>query len=132
MLGEDRADRAAGAVAVVGKRLDDHRHATRPVALVADRFVVVGVAARRLLDRALDVVLGHVLGARGLNGEAQARVHVRVGQPCLGRNRDLARELGKQLGARRVLAPLAVHDVLELRMAGHAKSRGVVGCDRGL
>ena len=43
----------------------------------------------------------------------------RVGQADLGRHRDLARELGEQLGAERVLPPLAVHDVLELGMAGH-------------
>ena len=81
VLREDRADRAAGAVAVVGQRLDDDGDAARAVALVADRLVVLGVAAGGLLDGALDVVLGHVLGARGLDGEAQARVHVGIGQP---------------------------------------------------
>ena len=36
----------AGAVAVVGQHLDDHRDAARPVALVADLVVALGVAAR--------------------------------------------------------------------------------------
>ncbi len=68
-----------GAVAVVGEHLDDDRHPARPIALVADLLVSVGVAALGFLDRALDVVLGHVLGARGQNGGAQPRVHVRIG-----------------------------------------------------
>ena len=92
-----------------------------PIALVADRLVGLGVGARGLLDGTLDVVLGHVLGAGGLDGEAQARVHLGVGQAVPDRDRDLARQLGEQLGAGRVLAALAVHDVLELRMAGHAR-----------
>ena len=118
-LGEGRAHLAGGAVAVVGQDLDDDRDAARPVALVADLVVDLGVAAGRLLDRALDIVLRHVLRARGEHRGAQARIHGRVGQPQLGRDGDFARELAEQLGLRRVLPPLAVHDVLELRMSGH-------------
>ena len=114
-----RAHRPARAVAVVGQRLDDDGDAARPIALVADRLVGVGIGARGLLDGALDIVLGHVLRARRLDGEAQARVHLGIGHAVLGGDRDLARELGEQLGPGRVLAALAVHDVLELRMAGH-------------
>ena len=120
VLGEHRAHRPARAVAVVGERLDDDGDAARPVALVADRLVGLGVGARGLLDGPLDIVLGHVLGARGLDGEPQPRVHLGIGQAVPDGHRDLARELGEQLGAGRVLAALAVHDVLELRMAGHA------------
>jgi uncharacterized protein DUF1236 len=121
VLGEHGADGAARAVAVVGQRLDDHRHAARTVALVANGIVALSIAARGLLDGALDVVLGHVLGPRRLDGEAQARVHVGVGHAGLGRHRDLAGELGEDLGADRILPPLAVHDVLELRMASHGR-----------
>ena len=60
------ADLGAGAVAVVGQRLDEHRDAAGAVALVDDGLerVGVGALAGALGDRALDVVLGHrgVLG----------------------------------------------------------------------
>ena len=49
----------------------------------------------------------------------RSRVHRRVGQADLGRHRDLARQLAEQLGLGLILPPLAVHDVLELGMAGH-------------
>jgi hypothetical protein len=42
------------------------------------------------------------------------------------RDGDLARELGEQLGAHRILLALAVHDVLELGVTGH----GVLGSYR--
>src|ERR1044072_4456888 len=65
-FGEEGAHRRAGAVAVVGQRLDEDRDAARAVALVHDRLERVGVGAlpRAFGDRALDVVLWHrrVLG----------------------------------------------------------------------
>ena len=93
--------------------------AARAVALVADLVVVLGVAARALLDGALDVVLGHVLGPGRQDRGAQARVHVRIGHAHLGRDRDFAGELGEELRPDGVDAALAVHDVLELGMSGH-------------
>ena len=117
--GEGRAHFAGGAVAVIGQDLDDHRDAARPVAFVADLLVALAIAAGGLLDRALDIVLRHVLGAGGNDGGAQAWIHHRIGQAELGRDGDFARELAEQLGLHRVLPPLAVHDVLELRMPGH-------------
>ena len=83
VLGEDRADGAAGAVAVVGQRLDDHGDAAGPVAFVADRLVVLGVAARRLLDGPLDVVLGHVLGACRLMARRRRAFISGSGMPVL-------------------------------------------------
>ena len=47
VLRENCADLARGAVAIVGQRLHDHRHAARPVAFVADFIVVLGVGALR-------------------------------------------------------------------------------------
>ena len=61
---------------------------------------------------------------RGQDRGAQARIVAGIGQPVLGGDGDLARQLGEQLGAHLILAPLAVHDVLELGMAGHVKSWG--------
>jgi hypothetical protein len=119
VLGEHRADGARGAVAVVGESLDDDGDAARPVALVAHFLVVLGIAAHRLLDGALDVVLRHVLGAGVLDGEPEPRVHVGVGHAHLRRDGDLLGKLGEELRAPCIGGALLVHDVLELRMSGH-------------
>ena len=63
-LGEDRAHLACRAVAVVGERLDDHADAAGAEALVAHLLVVGAAGLQALLDGPLDIVLGHVLGAR--------------------------------------------------------------------
>src|SRR5262245_63945500 len=63
-LGEDRAHLACGAVAIVGERFDDDADAARAEALVAYLFVIGAARLLALLDGALDIVLGHVLGAR--------------------------------------------------------------------
>ena len=78
-LGEARAHFAGRAVLVVGQHFDDHRDAARPVALVADLVVALGIAAGRLLDGAVDIVLRHALRPRRENRGAQARVHCRIG-----------------------------------------------------
>ncbi len=128
-LREGRAHIGAGAVAVVGQRLDDQRHAAGPAAFVAHLVVVLRVAALALLDRALDIVLGHRLRLGGEDRGAQARIVVGVRQARFRRHGDLAAELGEELGALLVLLALAEHDVLELGMAGHgrlAKSAGEI------
>ena len=71
------------------------------------------------LDRALDHVLGDVLGAGREDRGAQARIERRVGLAELGGGGDFARELAEQLGFNLILPPLAVHDVLELGMSSH-------------
>src|SRR6185503_9766063 len=50
---------------------------------------------------------------------AQARVEGGIGQSELGRYGDFAAELGEELSTDFVLLALAMHDVLELGMAGH-------------
>src|SRR5690348_13715269 len=50
-------------VAVVGQSLDNQGDAARTEALVADLFVIFGVAGRSLVDRPLNIVLRHRLGA---------------------------------------------------------------------
>ena len=114
MLDERRPDRAAGAVAIVGQGFGDDRDAAGAIALITDSVVALGIGAGCFLDRAVDVVFRHILGACGLDGETQPRVHVRVGRAGLGRNRDLAADLGEGAGAVRILLALAMHDVLEL------------------
>ena len=119
IFGEQRAHHACRAVAVVGERLDHDCRTARPVAFIADRFVIFRLAARRLLDGALDIVFRHVLGACILDSESQTRILFGIGQTCPRRYRDLAGELREQLRADGVLLALPVHDILELRMAGH-------------
>ena len=124
-LGEIGADVGCGAVAIVGQRLDDDGDAARTVALIADLVVIIALAADRLLDGALDIVLGHVLLPRSHYRGAQPWIHRRVRSPELGSDGDFARQLAEQLRLLSVLPPLAVHDVLELGMAGHARSLGI-------
>ena len=121
-LGERGADVGGGAVAVVGQGLDDQRDAARAIALVADLLVALALVAGAAPDRALDVVLGHVGGARRLQRAAQARIGRRVGQAGARRDLHLAHQPGEGPGALGVLAALAMHDVLELRMPSHFSS----------
>src|SRR5690606_79604 len=61
ILGEGGADAGRGAVAIVGQRLDDQGDAAGAVAFVADFLVILAPGRRGLVDRALDIVLGHGL-----------------------------------------------------------------------
>ena len=72
------------------------------------------------------IVLRHVLLAGGDDGRAQPRVHRRIGLAHLGRDGDFPRQLAEQFRLLGILPALAVHDVLELGMAGHAGSLGFV------
>src|SRR4029078_7626458 len=85
-LREHRPDVGRGPVAVIGRRLDEDGHAAGTVALVHDLLDLLALArTRRPLDRALDVVLGHVDRAGLLHRQAQPEVAVRVpaaGPPC--------------------------------------------------
>src|SRR5580692_1729497 len=128
-LGEVGADIGRRAVAVVGQGLDDHGDAARTIALVANLVVVLALAADRLLYRALDRVLRHVLLAGGNDRGAQPRVHRRVGLAQFGGDGNFPRQLAEQFRFLGVLPALAMHDVLELGMSGHAISLGIrAGC----
>jgi hypothetical protein len=116
---ERGAHLAGSAVAVIGQDLDDDGHSAGAVALIADLLVALGISACRLPDGTLYIVLRHVLGPRGHHRGAQSRVHGGIGYPQPRGDGDLACKLAKQLGFCRILPPLAVHDVLELRMSGH-------------
>ena len=119
ILAERGAHIGCGAVAVVGQRLDDHGNAAGAIALIAHFFVILRIAAARLVDRALDIVLGHRLRLGRVDREAQAGVHVRIGHAHFRCDGDFAAELGKHRGALLILRALAVHDVLEFAMACH-------------
>jgi crossover junction endodeoxyribonuclease RuvC len=131
-LAEHGAQIAGRAVAVVGQRLDDDGHPARATPLIADFIIILARAcALGLLDGAVHHILGHVRQPRRDQCGAQARVMVRVGQALLGCHGDFAPDLGEGPGALGVLPALAVHDVLELRMASHddfrdwLKKRGI-------
>src|SRR5437868_6898341 len=104
ILGENAADLGRSAVFVVGGGLYDDRHPARTVTLVNDLFVVgsIEALARPALDRALNVVVGHALGASGLDRAAQARIPGRISSAAPGRDRDFLRKLAKELTALRV------------------------------
>src|SRR5215510_5694730 len=82
-------------------------------------FVIgrVGIRPRAALDGAIDGVARHVGLARCDNGSTKARIGGGIGRTQARGRGDFADQLGEDLRPLGVLAALAVHDVLELRMA---------------
>ena len=110
---------AHGAVAIVGQRLHDDRHAAGPVALEGDLFVAHAFQfAGAALDGPLDVVLRHVFGLGRGNGGAQPGVAVRVAA-ALGSDGDFLEQTGEYLAALGIQRALFVLDCGPFRMAGH-------------
>src|SRR5690606_33116821 len=88
--------------------------------LVRDLLVVHPLQlARPLLDRALDVVLGHRGVLRGVDRRAESRVTGRIATPLLGGDRDFPNELGEQRTALRIGRGLVVLDLFPLAMTSH-------------
>ena len=118
---EDRADLGCGPVAVVGDRIDDNGDTAGPEAFVAQgvEALLAAVPARRLLQRALDIVLWHAMRLCRRDGRAQPGIVVRVGRAFSGRNVDFADQLREPLGPPGILRALAVHDVGPFGMTGH-------------
>jgi len=83
------------------------------------------ILAGPALDRALDRVLGHVVGQGLVDRQAQARVAAEIRAAHLGRDRDLADEFGKQLAALGILAFLAVLNIGPFTVSGHGLSPGL-------
>ena len=121
MLGEGVADLGAGAVAVVGQRLDQNGDAGRAVALVDDPFDrgTVGAGAGADVDRFLDLVLGHRGVSRLLHRRGQRRVAVDVAAAVAGGDGDRPRQLAEELAAFGVGGALLVFDRVPLGMPGH-------------
>ena len=130
VLGEGVADFGDGARAVVGQAVDHDRRAADAVALVADLDVIDALKlAGALLDRVVDLVLGHVDGLALVDGHAQARVERRVAAAHLGGHGDFLGDFGERGAALFVLAALAVLDVGPFGMSGHGlTSCGCWGC----
>src|SRR5205814_5940536 len=97
-----------------------HCHAAGAVPLVRDFLIVDAFElTRALLDRALDVVLRHRAGLRGIDGGAQPGVAIRVAATLLRGDRDFADQLREQRTALRVSRGLVVLDLLPFAMACH-------------
>jgi hypothetical protein len=97
---------------VVGQAIDDHRRTAGAIALVtnflvADAFQFAGA----LLDRAIDVVVRHVLRLGLVDGHPQARVEAGIAAAHLGRHGDFLGVPGKNLAPLFILAAFAVLDV---------------------
>src|SRR6185437_816141 len=100
-----------GALAIVGEALDQHGHAARRVTLemeflVGDAFKFAG----RLLDRPLDVVLGHRRHDGLVHGRAQLRIAVDVAAAGARGDHDFTHQLGEHLAALGILRVLAAGD----------------------
>src|SRR5215218_1716005 len=121
VLGEGVANLGAGAVAIVGQRLDQHRDPGGPVALVDDPFdrrpVRPGTGAD--VDRFLDLVLRHRGVFRLLDGRRQSRVAGDVTAAIARGDGDRPRELAEELAAFRIGSALLVFDRVPLGMPGH-------------
>ena len=128
MLGEGVADLGDGAVAVVGRALDEDAR-PRPGRSPRGDLLVGGAfeLARALLDGALDVVGGHVHALGLLHRGAQAGIRDRVAAADAGGDGHLADDLGEDLPALGVERALLVLDGCPLGMSGHAKSPAVCG-----
>ena len=115
------ADLRCGALAVIGQRFDDDGHAAGAVTLIGDGLVVVGVAgAQRLVDGALDVVVGHV-GGLGLGHDGrETGVVIRIARAALlDGDDDLLGDLGEGGAALGVSRALRLLNIVPLGMSGH-------------
>src|ERR1700691_3034986 len=105
------ANLADRTVAIIGIDIEQNSHSAGPVAL--ERKLLVGRTrkfAGAPLDRALDVVLGHVLALGGENCAAQPRIRIRIAAAILRSNADFLDETGKNLAALGVQRALLVLD----------------------
>src|SRR5262249_29460136 len=87
-----------GSILVVREDAEEHCDTSRPVALVRDLLVLLaGQFPRTLLDRALDVVGGHVGSTRGLGRGLEPQVRLGVPSAVSRRHRYLPKDLGEEL-----------------------------------
>ena len=121
MLRERVADLLAGAVPVVGERLDQQRHAARRVPLVLE--LLVASAVRQLagpaLDRAVDVVVRDGEALRLLHRRRERHVAVDVAAAFARRDLDRAQELGVHARPLGVGGLLLAFDRRPLGVPGH-------------
>ena len=120
VFGEGVAHIRDGAHAVVGHAIDHYGRALDAVAFVADFLVVHAFqVATAALDRALDVVLGHVLLIRLVDRQAQPRIAVEIAAAQPRGNGDFLDEPGENLAALGVLRGFLVLDISPLAVTRH-------------
>ena len=99
VLAHDGAHVARGTVVVVGQRLDDDRRAAHAVSFVGKLLIIsVSEFARRALDGALDIVVGHIRRLRLRDDVRELGVGGRIGV-IARRNGDLSAEFREDLAA---------------------------------
>ena len=98
---------------------EDHTYASHAKALIANFLVIVATGFLAFLNRAVDVVVGHILGPSGLDGRPQPRIHCRIRHPQFCRRCYFPREFGKHFRALLILSSLSELDILEFGMACH-------------
>src|SRR5262249_30284713 len=109
VLAEYVTNFAHGAIAVVGIDFGEDGDSARAITFQREFFV--GRArqfARAALDRALDIVGGHVFGFSRRDGGAQARSAIRIPAAVLGSNADFLDKTGEDLAALGVQRALLV------------------------
>ena len=111
------------AVLVVGQRLNNDCNAAYAVALVVVCLVIdLAVRTGVLIERALDVVVRHVVCLCLCDTVAQTGVEVRVGRAALlDRDRHLTADLGEDFSLLCIVCALALGDVVPFRMSRHVK-----------
>ena len=121
---EDAAHLGRRPVPVVGHRRDDHRHARGADPLVGDLLELLGIGSPTggSLDRALDVVGRHRVGASLVDGHPQSVVRIGVSAALAGGGDDLAGQLREERPALRVVGALLPLDLGPLAVAGHGIS----------
>src|SRR6185437_1416157 len=105
------------AVAIIREHIGNDRDAAGAIALV-NHFLETAAAklAGAFFDRAVDIVVGHRLCARGGDRRAQARVGIKVAAAKPRRNRDFLDQLGEELAALGIARSLLVLDRTPLGM----------------
>ena len=112
----------SGTLAVVGQRLHDNGYAAGTVSLVSNSFIVIGIAgAQRLVDGALDVVVGHIgrLGLGHHGGQTGVIIGVAAAALFYGHD-DLFCDLGKRGAALGISRALGLLNIVPFGMSGHS------------
>src|SRR5262249_26868865 len=119
VLGECMPDVGHGARTVVGHAIDDDRGTGDAVTLVADFLVVHALQiAGAALDRALNVVLGHVVVVRLVHRQTQAWIGRGVAAAHARCDRNFLDQARENLAALGVLLAFAVLYVCPLAVTG--------------
>src|SRR4029077_12806219 len=97
VLTKNSSDFRGGAVLVIGRRFDDHRHPAGAVAFVNDflKTLRIDALAGAAFDRPLDVVVRHALRPGHLDHAPEPGIARRIAATDARRNADLFRKLAK-------------------------------------